>query len=185
MKQIVVISGENVIEEGVIIEQESEQHQLIQAAQLAQLNQSAQQRTRKQQLETITDIDQGGSINDHVVEKVSATVPATKRQKVVEEAPQPNNQAPAKPTRATRAAAAAIVQEAGKDEEDGVEEDGEENDVDDGKQAKGSPVKRTRGRPPRGEVARPIAAVATPAVTPTITAGDDSPQRKSARIARK
>jgi hypothetical protein len=168
-QQIVVITGENVIEEGVIIEQEGENTQS-----------NAMQRSRKQQIETInTEDDTNGT------EKIE---PMVKRGRQ-ETAPPATAGSAGRTTRAsakdrtsesTDKTAETNAEDKHKDEDEEEEVDDEEDeemDTNDDKEALVS-QKRTRGRPPKNIVT----STPTPSATPE---DDSSPIRKSSRIAKK
>ena len=167
-QQIVVITGENVIEEGVIIEPEGEHS-----------NNTQIQRTRKQQIETInSEDDTNGNEKVETLSKkpkiessVSSAIGTTGRTTRASASKSVPIETVDKPNQSS-------TQETEKSEtndfdDEEVEEEEEDEEEEDTKETNIS-QKRTRGRPPKN-------------VMPSTVAADDdsSPQRKSARIAKK
>lgn len=177
-QQIVVITGENVIEEGVVVEQH-QQPQQIQERESEPNQVQAQpqvvhtQRLRKQQLETINTDIEPEQIGNGEAETVTKT-----RKKAETLTPS------VRPTRAAASKTAAIQEETVEEEEIEAEEQQQQQQQQQEEQqdANVTPVKRGRGRPPKG--AKPAVE---PMQQPTQRSSEDesSPQRKSARIASK
>ena len=177
-QQIVVITGENVIEEGVIIEQEGDHSQNNQI-----------QRSRKQQIEIInTEEENNGNDKPELgPKKVKVENPVVSTTITTSSTAAPTAAASGRMTRASASKTIVEVvdktnkepedngenresneEEGGPDQEQGDQE--EETETNDQKDAQSS-QKRTRGR--------------TKSTAPVVAEDDSSPQRKSARIARK
>ena len=163
------------IEEGVIIEQEGEHSQSAQI-----------QRTRKQQIETINSEDDtnGTEKVENVLKKpkieaqpIANTTGRTTRASASKTVPNETTDKTEHISNEEQEKSQTVDDNEAEDEE--LEEEEEEEDIEEEEQSEGSDQKevqvsqkRTRGRPPKN--------------VPSVSIEDDSsPQRKSARIAKK